>query len=110
MKLSLKPVDIPFMVGDTVWVNQPCSDTAQQAYFQGRIIQIILEGSFNSTAVVRQRQSIHEIIVSSGVYDLKPLGNDEGSPRVSVEVQFFASQKSLFETEEELVDYQNQTD
>ena len=67
MKLMLRPVDIPFMVGDLVWVAQPCGDTNPQPYFQGQIMQIILDGSLKHTTVIRQRKEIHELIISSGV-------------------------------------------
>lgn len=111
MKLSLKPIDIPFSVGDTVWVNQPPNEAVKDFYFQARIIQIILDGSFASTTVIRSRQPNHELIVSSAIYDLKPIMNHEGVARLSVEIQFLGTQekqKTLFETEQELLDYQNQ--
>jgi hypothetical protein len=108
MKLTLKPVDIPFMVGDIVWVNQRCGQALAQPYFQARIIQIILDGSLSQTSVIRQRQAIHELVISSATYDLKPVGDQDGLPRVILEVQFLPLEACLFASKEELLDYTNQ--
>jgi hypothetical protein len=108
MRLSLKPVDIPFNVGDTVWVDQPFGATHQFPYFQGTIMQIILDGSLASTLTIRHREEVHELVVSGAVYGMKPIGDHVGSPRVSVNVQFIPPVKMLFETEEALQAHQNQ--
>ncbi len=108
MKLTLRPVDVPFMVGDLVWVAQPCGDTNPQPYFQGQIMQIILDGSLKHTTVIRQRQENHELLISSAVYDLKPVGDHEGVPRISVDIELFTTIKTLFATKEELLASQSQ--
>jgi hypothetical protein len=107
MKLVLKPIDIPFKVGDTVWVDQPFGATNQFPYFQGTIMQIILDGSLASTLVIRHREDVHELVVSGAVYGLEPISDHAGSPRVNVNVQFIPPVKILFETEEALQDHQN---
>ena len=108
MELQLKPTQIPFMVGDTVVVNQPYDHTLNQAAtFQGQIIQIILDGSLPTSSVVRNRQDIYQLVVSSVVYDLKPLGNHQGLPRVLVAVQLLPLQRVLFGSQHELADYEN---
>lgn len=108
MKLSVSPPDVPFLVGDMVWVAQPAGDAHPQPYFQGKIIQIILDGSLMSTTVIRQREENHELVVSSAVYDVKPVGVHEGVKRVSIEVGLFTRQETLFKTEKDVVAYQNQ--
>ena len=110
MKLTLKPVDLPFLVGDTVWVDQPFGATHEFPFFQGIIMQIILDGSLANTLVIRQRTETHELIVGSAIYGLKPIGDHAGSPRVNVNVQLIPLQTSLFETEDQLLDHQNQLD
>ncbi|MGM9510163.1 hypothetical protein ACS5NO_20680 [Larkinella sp. GY13] len=107
MKLSLRPVEIPFLIGDTVWVNQFCGEANEYPYFQAKIIQIILDGSIGNSIVIRHRREIHELVVSSGIYDLKPSGDRDGLPRISITVEFLSPQKSLFETEKDLLDYKN---
>lgn len=110
MKLNLTPVEVPFMVGDTVWVNQFSGAMNQYPYFQGKIIQIILNGSLNNSTVIRDRRDIHELVISSGIYDLKPTGAQDGLPRVSVLIGFISPQTILFSTEKKLLDYQNALD
>ena len=109
MKLSVNLLHVPFMVGDPVWVAQPCGDDAPP-YFQGRIMQIILSSSsLTGTTTIRQRKDIHELLIDSAVYDLKPLGEHSGSPRISVNVPLFSTRKILFETKQELLDQQEFT-
>ncbi|CAN5384298.1 hypothetical protein BH09BAC4_BH09BAC4_19830 [soil metagenome] len=108
MKLNLKPVDIPFMVGDVVWVNQRCGQAHPQPYFQARIVQIILDGGLAHTSVIRQRRAVHELVISSATYDLKPMGDHEGMPRIILKVQFLPPEACLFSSREELLDYNNQ--
>ncbi|MVM32493.1 hypothetical protein GO755_20800 [Spirosoma sp. HMF4905] len=110
MKLSLRPVEIPFMVGDTVWVDQPFGGTHEFPYFQGIILQIILDGSLANTLLIRQRTETHELVVGSAIYGLKPIGEHAGSPRVNVNVQLDPPQTSLFETKQDPLDHQNQSD
>ena len=107
MHLTLKPTEVPFMVGDTVWVDQPFGATHEFPFFQGTIMQIILDGSLANTLVIRQRAETHELMVGSAIYGLKPIGDHMGSPRVNVTVQLLPFRKTFFETKEELIDYQN---
>ena len=108
MKLTVKPLDVPFFVGDTIWVSQSCGAVNPQPYFQGRILQITLDGSLMSTTVIRQREESHDLVVSSAVYDLQPVGDHMGVQRVSVQVSLFTKQETLFGTEKEVQDHQNQ--
>ena len=108
MYLTLKPVEVPFMIGDTVWVDQPFGATHEFPFFQGIIMQIILDGSLANTLVIRQRAETHELIVGSAIYGLKPVGDHEGMPRVNVTVQLIPYRKIFFETREEIIDFQNQ--
>ncbi|MDB5239686.1 MAG: hypothetical protein JWP57_311 [Spirosoma sp.] len=108
MKLTLKPVELPFKVGDTVWVDQPLGALNEYPFFQGTIMQIILDANLAHTLVIRQPHERHELVISSAVYGLKPVGEYVGSPCVNVNVQLITLQKNLFATKEELLDYQNQ--
>lgn len=108
MKLTLAPTELPFAVGDTVWVDQPYGTVNEFPFFQGMIMQIILDGSLTNTLVVRQRKDTHELVVGSAIYGLKPLGKHAGEPRVTVNVQLIPIRKNLFATKEELLEYQNQ--
>lgn len=103
MKLSINPAEIPFAIGDTVWVNQPCGETNQYPYFQAQIIQIILDGTLTNSMVIRKRGVAHELLISSGVYDLNPTGDYERFDRVTVSVDFLTPQRTLFANEASLL-------
>jgi len=105
MKLTLKPVEIPFTIGATVWVNQACGDLNQYSYFQANIIQIILDGSLTNSIVIRHTGDIHELLFSNGIYDLKPIGIYDKQSRLTATVNFIGPQNMLFQTEEELLAY-----
>ena len=107
MKLTLRPTEIPFMVGDTVWVDQPYGATHEFPFFQGIVMQIILDGSLANTLVIRQPVGMHALAITNAIYGLKPIGDHAGGPRVNVNVQLIPLQTSLFETKEELLDHQN---
>lgn len=107
MKLILSPLEIPFMVGDTVWVDQPFGPLNEFPFFQGIITQIILDGSLANSLLIRKREETHELVITTAVYGLKPTGDHEGSPRVNVNVQLAPLRTSLFETKEELLSYQD---
>ena len=107
MKLTLRPTEVPFMVGDTVWVDQPFGATHEFPFFQGIIMQIILDGSLANSLVIRQRSETHELTITNAVYGLKPVGDHAGSARVNVNVQLIPPRQNLFETKEELLDSQN---
>ena len=96
------------MVGDLVWVAQPAGDTNPQPYFQGQIMQIILDGSLKHTTVIRQRKEVHELLISSAVYDLKPVGDHDGVARVAVDIELFTEIETLFASKEALLASQSQ--
>ena len=107
MKVILRPTELPFKVGATVWVDQPFGAVHEFPFFQGTIMQIILDGSLANTLVIRHQEETHELVVGTAIYGLKPTGEHAGSPRVNVTVQLVPLQKNLFATKEELLDYQD---
>jgi hypothetical protein len=107
MKLTLRPTELPFTVGDTVWVDQPYGPVNEFPFFQGTIMQIILDGSLANTLVIRKPGDIHELKVGSAIYGMKPTGAHAGSPRVNVNVQLIPLEENLFATKEELLAHQD---
>lgn len=107
MKLTLRPTELPFAVGDTVWVDQPFGAANEFPFFQGIIMQIILDGSLANTLVIRHQQDSHELVVGSAIYGLKPVGEHAGWPRVNVIVQLLPLQPKLFASKEELLHHQD---
>ena len=71
-------------------------------------MQIILDGSLKHTTVIRQRKETHELLISSAVYDLKPVGDHDGVARLGVDIELFTTMKTLFATKEELLASQAQ--
>ena len=108
MKLTLKPVELPFMIGDTVWIDQPLGPTNEFPFFQGIITQIILDGSLSNSLLIRNRKETHELVITTAIYSLRPVGDHAGWGRVNVNIQLFPLRTSLFETREELITYQSQ--
>lgn len=107
MKLTLIPNEIPFAVGATVWVDQPFGAVHEFPFFQGTIMQIILDGSLANTLLVREQSETHELVVGTAIYGLKPVGEHAGSARVNVNVQLVPLQERLFATKEELLAHQD---
>ena len=109
MKLTLKPTEVPFAVGDTVWVDQPYGAVHEFASFQATIMQIMLDGSLANSLVVRKPTETHELVVGSAIYGVKPVGEHAGDPRVNVNVQLLPIESKLFATQAELIDHQDKT-
>ncbi|GAB3902247.1 hypothetical protein [Spirosoma agri] len=110
MKLTLKPTEVPFAVGDTVWVDQPYGSVHEFASFQATIMQIILDGGMANTLVIRKPQENHELVITNAIYGMKPVGEHAGSARVNVNVQLLPSEEKLFATQQELLDHQDRTE
>lgn len=108
MKLTLRPTEVPFAVGDTVWVDQPYGLVHEFASFHGTIMQIILDGSLANTLVIRKPQETHELSVTNAIYGMKPVGEHAGEPRVNVSVQLLPAEEKLFATQEALLEHQDQ--
>lgn len=115
MKLVLRPVETPFRVGDTVFVNLPYSSLAtnestdlanDQGYFEAVIVRIFLEG-LKPLTIIAEPKEIHELIVTNIIYDLKPMGIYKGAVRVALNIDVESKALLLFSTEKELKDYYN---
>ncbi|MEZ0610463.1 hypothetical protein ACAW74_18255 [Fibrella sp. WM1] len=113
MKVTLKPLEIPFRVGDTVFVNLPYSslNTSEQSYllddksyFEATIVRIFLQG-LQSPTVVATSKEFHELAITNLVYDLKLVEGTKGNNRVPLVVDLASTRKLLFATEQELTNY-----
>lgn len=114
MRLSLKPVTIPFKVGDIVFVNQPYSsltDTPSvsdhKSFFQAEIVRIFLEFS-NAVSVVQERKDVHDLDITLITYDLKPLNFYAGSRRVTWRIDLASAEQWLFKSEAEMWAYEQE--
>ncbi len=109
MKLNLKPVEVPFNVGDEVFVNQPYgsfnhaySGDDNRVYFHARIVRIFLEFS-DKVSIVKERKDVHDLEVTTIIYDLKPIGSLEGAGRIALHVDLEAVEPKVFSSEAELL-------
>lgn len=113
MKLTLKPVETPFRVGETVFVNMAYSILAtnelgeqatDQGYFEAVIIRIFLEG-LRPLTIVSEPKDEHVLVITNLIYDLKPLGKHKGSNRVALNVNVDSKSLLLFADEKGLLNY-----
>ncbi len=110
MKLSLEPGELPFKVGDKVFVNQPYSTmisqkilTDNKTYFEAEIVRIFLEFPAN-VSIISERKEIHHFAVKVITYDLKPLGFYQNADRVTVRIDLGIKENFLFATKDELLE------
>lgn len=118
MTLSMKPIDTPFRVGETVFVNIPYSSLAttetsewanDKGYFEASIVRIFLEG-LKPLSVISEAKDNHELVITNIIYDLKPLGKHKKCNRVPVTVDVHSESTLLFATEKELLgDYNTES-
>lgn len=118
MTLSMKPIDTPFRVGETVFVNIPYSSLAttetsewanDKGYFEASIVRIFLEG-LKPLSVISEAKDNHELVITNIIYDLKPLGKHKKCNRVPLTVDVYSESTLLFATEKELLgDYNTES-
>ena len=112
MKLSLEPGELPFKVGDIIFVNQPLSTmtdkeilTNNKPYFEAEIVRIFLE--FPTTvSIVSERKETHHFTVKIITYDLKPVGFYQSERRVTLRIDLDTKENFLFATEAKLLEEQ----
>jgi len=109
MKLSLEPGELPFKVGDRIFVNQPYSTMVNQEvltdnkpYFEADIVRIFLEFP-NTVSIISERKEVHHFAVTVITYDLKPVGFYQNESRVTVRIDLSTKESLLFATEDKLL-------
>ncbi len=109
MKLSLEPGELPFKVGDRIFVNQPYSTMVNQKiltdnkpYFEAEIVRIFLEFP-NTVSIISERREVHNFAVTVITYDLKPVGFYQNESRVTVRIDLTAEKNFLFATKDKLL-------
>lgn len=111
MKVTFKSIDLPFTVGDTVFVNQshgerlPGQTGPRHPYFQAEIQRIFLDGRLEEISVITEPLDTYELEIRTVVYDLKPIGSYEGLVKMPLKVDLPIKEPKLFRSEAELVDY-----
>ncbi|GAB3503622.1 hypothetical protein GCM10027341_33040 [Spirosoma knui] len=116
MLISFKTIELPFKVGDTVFVNQPHSGRRSEEegepypYFEAEIIRIFLDGRLEELTVIAEPVDTYELEVKTAVYELKPVGDYSDLVRMPLSISLPIKEPKLFKSEEDLLDYQRALD
>lgn len=109
MELSLEPGEIPFKVGDHVFISYPYGTMNSGAtidnhktYFEAEVVRIFIEFS-NAMSIVSNRKDIHHFAITVVTYDLKPMKFYKGQGRVTLRVDLESNEKFVFDNEENLL-------
>jgi hypothetical protein len=109
MKLNLEPGEIPFKVGDHVFISHPYGTMNHDAtldshknYFEAEIIRIFIEFS-NSMSIIKERKNTHHFAINVITYDLKPIDFYQDQDRVTLRVDLRSDEKFVFDTEKNLL-------
>ena len=109
MKLSLDPGEIPFKVGDHVFISHPYGTMNNDAnidshknYFEAEIIRIFIEFS-NAISIIKERKDTHHFAITVITYDLKPTEFYKSQDRVTLRINLRSNEKFVFDSKENLL-------
>lgn len=111
MTITFEDVQLPFKVGDTVYVNetheQQVNNKAGEGYpyFEAQIERIFFDGRLEEMSVVTEPVEIFEMKVSTAVYVVKPTGQYSDLMRLPIKVHIPIKEPKLFATEADLKEY-----
>lgn len=111
MTITFEAVQLPFKVGDTIYVHEEHSHQAENKegktypYFQAEIERIFFDGRLEEMSVVTEPVEIFEMRVSTAVYVVKPTGQYSDLMRLPIKVNLPIKEPKLFATEAELKEY-----
>lgn len=111
MTITFTTIELPFKVGDVVFVNQehgqrlPGKKGPIFPYFQAQIERIFFDGRLEEMSVIDQPLDTYELIVSTTVYELKPVGIYADLVKMPLRLHLPIKEPKLFATEEELTSY-----
>ncbi|GAB3958788.1 hypothetical protein GCM10028805_53780 [Spirosoma harenae] len=112
MQIFFKTLELPFKVGDTVFVNQEHGGHLQDRseppypYFQAEIARIFFDGRLEELTVIADPVDSYELEVKTVVYELKPIGKYVKLARMPLRLTLPIKEPKLFKSEAELLEYQ----
>ncbi|MBN8820705.1 MULTISPECIES: hypothetical protein [unclassified Spirosoma] len=115
MTITFTPIEIPFKVGATVFVNQEhgqrlsTSNGPVYPYFEAKIERIFFDGRLEEMSVIDQPVDTYELKVATAVYELKPIGPYQDLVKMPLRLKLPIKEPKLFGTEQELKAYQQST-
>lgn len=116
MKINLTPLELPFKVGDTVFVNQEHGARLTETtgptypYFEAEVVRIFLDGRLEELSVISEPLDTFDLEVKTVVYDLKPVGKYSDLVRMPLRLSLPIKEPKLFKSETELLDYTRSLD
>ncbi|MBN8821560.1 MULTISPECIES: hypothetical protein [unclassified Spirosoma] len=111
MTITFTPIELPFKVGATVYVNQEHGQRRQDEkgptypYFEAQIERIFFDGRLEEMSVIDQPVDVYELKVATAVYELKPIGNYSDLVKMPLKLKLPVKEPKLFGSEQELLDY-----
>ncbi|GAB4040564.1 hypothetical protein [Spirosoma gilvum] len=111
MTITFTPIEIPFKVGATVFVNQEhgqrlsSSNGAVYPYFQAKIERIFFDGRLEDLCIIDQPADTFELKVATAVYELKPVGPYRDLVKMPLRLNLPVREPKFFGTEQELQTY-----
>ncbi|MVM41884.1 hypothetical protein GO730_36445 [Spirosoma sp. HMF3257] len=111
MTITFTTIELPFKVGDTVFVNQEHGQRLSDKkgptypYFQAQIERIFFDGRLEEMSVIDEPLDTYELKVANTVYELKPIGIYEDLVKVPLKLKLPIKEPKLFGTEEDLKNY-----
>ncbi|GAB3919992.1 hypothetical protein [Larkinella terrae] len=116
MTITFEPVQLPFKVGDTIFVNEKHDQRLDNKvgesvpFFEGEIERIFFDGRLEEMSVVIEPVDVFEMKVSTAVYVVKPTGQYSDLMRLPVKITIPVKEPKLFASEEELRNYLHDRD
>ncbi|GAB4017069.1 hypothetical protein EXU85_19840 [Spirosoma sp. KCTC 42546] len=111
MTITFTPIELPFKVGDIVFVNQEHGQRLANKkgptypYFQAQIERIFFDGRLEEMSVIDQPLDTYELKVATTVYELKPIGIYSDLVKMPLKLTLPIKEPKLFATEQDLKDY-----
>ncbi|GAB4023967.1 hypothetical protein [Spirosoma koreense] len=111
MTITFEAVNLPFKVGDIIYVNekheQRSADKAEKVYpyFEAQIERIFFDGRLEEMSVITEPVDTFEMKVSTAVYVVKPTGKYSDLMRLPIRINLPIKELKLFATEDELKEY-----
>ncbi|QMW03167.1 hypothetical protein [Spirosoma foliorum] len=116
MQIFFNTINLPFKVGDTVFVNKehgshlPDKTGPIYPYFEAEIARIFFDGRLEELSVIAEPLDSYELEVKNVIYELKPVGNYSDLVRMPLRMTLPIKEPILFPSEQELLDYQQTLD
>lgn len=111
MQIFLNPIELPFKVGDIVFVNHEHGERLPEKkgprfpYFQAEIARIFFDGRLEELTVISEPVDSFQMEIKTVVYELKPIGQYSDLVRMPLRLSLPIKEPKLFPSEADLLAY-----